>query len=144
MIEIREPKTKEEFDSYYNLRWEILRKPWKQPKGSEKDELEDRSFHIIVLDNKKVVGVGRLHKNSDTECQIRYMAVDENYQGKGIGKAILIKLHEKAKESGLKKIVLNARKKAIGFYEKFGYKNLGKSHTLFGEIEHFKMQCILN
>ena len=144
MIEIREPKTKEEFDSYYNLRWEILRKPWKQPRGSEKDELEDKSFHIIALDNKKVVGVGRLHKNNNEEGQIRYMAVDENHQCKGIGKSILHELHEKAKELKFKTIILNARENAVGFYERLGYKIIGKAHTLFGEIEHFKMQCILN
>ena len=47
MIEIREPK-KEEFDSYYIFRWELLRKPWAQSKGSEKDDFEDIAYHIIA------------------------------------------------------------------------------------------------
>ncbi len=139
MIIVREPKTKEEFDSYHTLRWKLLRKPWNQPKGSEKDDLEDESFHFIAICKNKIVGVGRLHKNNPEEGQIRFMAVDTTYQNKGIGKAILLKIHEKAKELKLKKIILNARKNSVGFYEKAGYRKIAKTHTLFGKIEHFKM-----
>lgn len=139
MIEIREPK-KEEFDSYYIFRWELLRKPWAQSKGSEKDDFEDIAYHIIAKDKNKIMGIGRLHKLSDEEGQIRYMAVDETFRKKGTGKAILDKLHEKAKELNLKKIILNARKDAVKFYEKQGYKKIAQAHTLFGEIEHFKME----
>jgi hypothetical protein len=44
-MEIRSPETVEEFMQYYELRWRLLRKPWNQPKGSEKDEKEDEAFH---------------------------------------------------------------------------------------------------
>ena len=139
MIEIRPPKTKEELDSYYNLRYELLRKPWNQPKGSEKDELEDKSFHMAAFDQDKIVGVGRLHKNTDEEGQIRLVAVHEDYRNNGIGKAIMNKLHQKAKELKLKKIMLNARKNAIGFYKKLEYKIICKAPTIFGGIEQSKM-----
>ncbi len=143
MIGIREPK-KEELDSYYQLRWELLRKPWNQPKGSEKDELEEEAYHIAAFDNDKLVGVGRLHKNSDEEGQIRFMAVSQDYRKQGIGKTILSKIHEKARELKLNKIVLNARKEAVPFYKKLGYKKTAKSHTLFGKIEHFRMEYPFN
>ena len=143
MIEIREPK-KEEFDSYYNFRWELLRKPWSQPKGSEKDDFEDTAYHLVAIDKNKIIGIGRLHKNSDEEGQIRFMVVDENFRNEGIGKAILDKLHEKAKKLNLKKIILNARKDAVKFYERQGYKKIAQAHTLFGEIEHFKMEYNFN
>ena len=81
-MEIREPKTKNEFEQYYDLRWKILRQPWNQPKGSEKDNKEKDSVHIIVSDEDKVIGVGRGHLYTKTEAQIRYMAVEEGYQGK--------------------------------------------------------------
>ncbi len=74
-IEIRAPKTKKEQEEYYNLRWEILRKPWNQPKGSEKDEYENDAIHIAAFVNGKIIGVGRIHFNSKEEAQIRYMAV---------------------------------------------------------------------
>ena len=39
-ITIIEPQTPKEFEAYYLLRYEVLRKPWKQPFGSEKDDME--------------------------------------------------------------------------------------------------------
>ncbi|MBS3097259.1 GNAT family N-acetyltransferase [Candidatus Woesearchaeota archaeon] len=136
MICIREPKTKEEFNSYYKLRWELLRKPWNQPRGSEiDDDLEDKSFHIAAFDKNKIIGVGRLHKNNEEEGQIRLLAVNEDYRKKGVGREIMNKLHQKAKELKLKRIILNARKNSIGFYKKLGYKIIGKAQTIFRKIE---------
>ena len=60
-INIREPVTKEEFEQYYILRWRILRKPWNQPFGSEKDDKENQSIHIIACIDEKIFGVGRGH-----------------------------------------------------------------------------------
>ena len=70
------PETKEQFEIYYQLRWEVLRKPWNKPKGSEKDELEEESFHALAIsDNGKALGVIRLQLNSPEEGQFRYMGV---------------------------------------------------------------------
>ncbi len=37
MYHLRVPQTEEELDAYYHFRWEMLRKPLHQPKGSERD-----------------------------------------------------------------------------------------------------------
>ena len=135
-IIIKQPETEKEFKTYYDLRWRILRQPWQQPKGSEKDDLENESFHVIACDeDNKVIGVGRLHFNNETEAQIRYMAVDPEYTNKGIGKLILETLERKAKQERRQTIVLDARKNAISFYEKNNYKLLKKSHLLFNSIQ---------
>ena len=118
-----------------------MRKPWNQPEGSEKDELEDGAFHIMVCENDgTVVGVGRLHFNSEDEWQIRYMAVEDSYRGRGIGKIVLSKLEEAAKSEGAGQIELNARETAVQFYEKAGYQVIEPAHTLFDAIKHFKMR----
>ena len=44
------PQTSEEFEQYYQLRWEILRQPWHKALGSEQDELEQQSIHRMILD----------------------------------------------------------------------------------------------
>jgi N-acetylglutamate synthase-like GNAT family acetyltransferase len=139
-MQVREPKTKKEFQKYYDLRWRILRKPWNQPKGSEKDELEKESIHIMLCEKGKPLGVGRVHFNSPKEAQIRYMAVEEGLHGKGIGTTILKELEKRAREKGANHIVLNARDSATGFYKKHGYHITGKAHTLFGVIPHYKMR----
>ena len=37
MYHLRVPQTAEELEQYYQFRWEMLRKPLHQPKGSERD-----------------------------------------------------------------------------------------------------------
>ena len=139
-ITIKEPKTEKEFDAYYNLRWRVLREPWNQPKGSEKDELEGNSFNVMACDeNDKVIGVGRLHFNNDNEAQIRYMAVALEYEKQGVGSSILEALEKHAIEKNCKTIILHARENAVGFYQKKGYELLGKSYLLFGSIQHYRM-----
>ena len=139
-MKITEPKTKEDFDKYYDLRWRILRKPWDQPKGSEKDDLEDESIHLMACSGGGVCGVARAHFNSPGEAQIRYMAVDEPYRGKGIGSKLLDELEKSIKQKGGRQVTLNAREIAVGFYEDHGYEIVAKAHTLYGCIEHFKMR----
>ena len=90
-MEIIEPNTSTEFKIYYNLRYEVLRKPWFQPKGSERDDGDETSLHRMIIDesNGKAGAVGRLHFNSIEEAQIRYMAVSDDYQGMGFGSEIV-------------------------------------------------------
>jgi len=138
---VAEPSSEKDFELYYDLRWQILRKPWGQPRGSEKDELEDKSIHAMVCNENGIpIGVGRAHFNSKDEGQIRFMAVDEKWQGKGIGGMILTYLEEKIKAKDAKFIVLNARDLAIKFYEKHGYEIVKEAHTLFDVIPHYKMK----
>ncbi|HKI77254.1 MAG TPA: GNAT family N-acetyltransferase [Ignavibacteriaceae bacterium] len=138
---ITQPQTPEEFEKYYDLRWRILRAPWDQPKGSEKDEKENDAIHVMVCESDRIpVGIGRAHFNNNNEAQIRYMAVEENQQGKGIGAAVLNELEMRSKKKGAKFIILNARENAVKFYEKHGYKIIKRSHTLFGSIPHFEMK----
>ena len=141
-MEIIEPTTSEEFKKYYNLRYEVLRKPWLQPKGSERDEEEETSLHRMIIDepNGKAVAVGRLQFNSIEEAQIRYMAVSDDYQGMGYGSEIVKVLGNIAREKGIRKIILQSRGNAVKFYEKNGYKIIEKSYLLFDEIQHWLME----
>jgi len=138
---ITQPKTPEEYEKYYDLRWRILRAPWNQPKGSEKDDKEETAIHVMICEMNRIpVGIGRAHFNNNDEAQIRYMAVEENQRGKGIGALVLAELEKRSKEKGAIFIILNARDSAVKFYEKYGYKIIKQSHTLFGAIPHFEMR----
>ena len=59
-ITVIEPQTPEEFKQYYNLRFEILRKPWGQPKSSERDNDDEITGDTIAL--------GRLQFNTKEEA----------------------------------------------------------------------------
>jgi len=141
MFECRAPISQQEFDQYYHLRWEILRKPLQQEQGSEKDELETQSIHRAIFDSKgNVVAVARLHFSGMLQGQIRYMAVAEHVQNEGLGQQLVIALEQLALSLGIKEISLKAREKAVSFYQKLSYKNIGFSHLLFNQIKHFDME----
>jgi GNAT superfamily N-acetyltransferase len=138
---IRSPATESEFEAYYALRWKILREPWNQPPGSEKDEFEGEAIHLAAWDDQgTIIGVGRLHRVVHNYGQIRYMAVDPVQRGQGVGRAILQELEVKAIELGILEITLYAREDAVRFYRENGYQVLRASHTLFGVIPHFEMR----
>ena len=139
-IKIHEPQTKQKFEAYYLLRYEVLRKPWNQPIGSEKDDLEAVSIHAFAEDNDdRILGVCRMHLNSSTEAQIRFMGVASHAQGLGVGKKLVQYLENKAKEKGIQKIILQSRENAVGFYLKCGYTKMEKTYLMWGEIQHYLM-----
>ena len=139
-MEIREPRTKEEWDEYYHLRWKVLRQPWNQPLGTERDTLEDQAKHFAAFEEANIIGVGRLDHVDFGVCQIRFMAVQPTYQSNGIGANLMNTMETKAWNSGATEIILHARAQALGFYEKLGYVCIEPSHLLFGEIQHFLMK----
>lgn len=141
MYYIKEPRTPQEFGAYFLLRWQILRKPWNQPKGSEIEVDEDSCIHAMAMNEKdEVVGVCRLQFNTTKEAQIRFMAAREDYQGKGVGSALISYLEDKARVGGANLLILQARENALNFYLKHGYVNKGKTKLLFGVIQHYLME----
>lgn len=140
---IRQPRTPEELKEYYQLRWKILRKPWNQPKGSEKDEKEHEAIHLAAFSDGSLVGCARGHFNSPKQAQIRYMAVAKDHRNLGIATKFLQKMEKSLHSKGAREIILKARSNAISFYEKNGYEIFKKGDILFREIEHYWMKKIL-
>tara|TARA_B100000941_G_scaffold50045_1_gene31772 strand:- start:2648 stop:3085 length:438 start_codon:yes stop_codon:yes gene_type:complete len=138
-IEFRTPLNSDEFEKYDLFRWQILREPIGKSIGSLKDEYENSSYHLICVSDNEVIACGRLHFNTDFEAQIRYMAVNNNLQGMGIGRKIIEHLEKYALEQGAKKIVLNARDNVIKFYEKSGYQVVRKFYGSDTNIPHTTM-----
>lgn len=139
-LRLIEPASPEQFEQYYDLRWRILRAPWKQPRDSEKDIMEEDSYHLMIVDSaNQVIGVGRLHLNTPQQAQIRFMAVETRQQRLGIGKMLLLALEEKAAQWGAEEIVFDARANIAGFYTRYGYVTLAPGHTLFDSVHHYKM-----
>ena len=138
-IEYRTPLNSDEFEKYDLFRWRILRKPIGKSIDSFKDEYENSSYHLIGVSDNEVIACGRLHFNTDSEAQIRYMAVNNNLQGMGIGKEIIEHLEKYAFEQNAKKIILNARDHVIKFYEKSGYQVVRKFYGSDTNIPHTTM-----
>ncbi|UAJ13352.1 GNAT family N-acetyltransferase [Aquirufa lenticrescens] len=140
MLEIKSPQTDSDWKAYYALRFSVLREPWNQPLGSEVLADEDKAIHAIAVENEEVLGVARMHESAEKQGQVRCVATATEAQGKGIGKAIMAYLEEKAKQKGWTEIVLEARENAVAFYQAIGYSIVAESYLLFGEIQHYRMQ----
>lgn len=143
-IAVREPRSEAEWQALFDLRWRVLRAPWNQPRGSERDELEAVATHRVAIDDRgRLIGVGRLHPVDPGTGQIRYMAVEPGHERRGVGTGILTALEAAARAENLQTIRLHARESAVVFYLQHGYRSLGPSHVLFGAIHHQLMEKCL-
>jgi predicted GNAT family N-acyltransferase len=128
-----------EYDQMLKLRYEILRKPLKLTFRHEDLEKEKNDILIGAFEEDKMLGCCLLTK-VDKDCvRLRQMAVQNNLQGKGIGASIMNFAENVAHDAGYKKMIMHARKTAIGFYEKLGYTVIGKEFTEVS-IPHFVME----
>jgi len=141
-VALREPQANE-MERYYDLRWRVLREPWSQQRGQERDQHETNAIHLGAWVDDRLVGVGRLHFIDSQTAQIRYMAVEPELQGQGIGGRVLRELEERARERGAQRIVLNARDHAVSFYRQHGYSVTHSSEVLFNSIPHWEMEKLL-
>ena len=144
MLEIKSPQADADWKAYYALRFNVLREPWNQPLGSEVLADEDQAIHAIAVAGEQVLGVARMHESAAKQGQVRCVAIATAAQGKGIGKAIMAYLEEKAVQKGWTEIVLEARENAVPFYHAIGYSIVEESYLLFGEIQHYRMKKALN
>jgi N-acetylglutamate synthase-like GNAT family acetyltransferase len=139
-MNVKRASNKKEIEAIIDLRDKVLRKPWNQPRETATDTLEEQSINAFIEDEiGNVVACGRLQENENKIGQIRFMAVDNSQQGKGLGKKIVEFLEEKGKELNLKTIELQARENALEFYKSNGYTIKEKSFLLWGLIQHYLM-----
>lgn len=137
---IRLPYNQKEWDNYYDLRYRILREPLGQPRGSERNDGDTTGEHFSYWENDVLLAIARLDQDSkEGVYQIRFVAVEFNQQGKGIGKKLMVGVENHVKAKDGSKIILQARENAVDFYKSLGYSLVEKTHLLFGQIQHYLM-----
>jgi predicted GNAT family N-acyltransferase len=104
------------------LRYHVLRKPLGLSFTKEDLEAEANFIHIGCFDEDKIEGCCMLVPEGEKTVRLRQMAVTDGLQGKGIGRVLMNFAENVAKDMGNKKLNMHARKTALGFYEKLGYK----------------------
>ncbi len=140
-MHIIEPATPEEFAQYYKLRYQTLRQPWNQPEGSERADDDDSAIHaMLVNEQNEAVGVCRLHMQTPTQGQLRFMGLHQGYRNKGLGNLLINYLEQRAKDLGATHMLLQAREPALPFYQRCGYTITAKTYLLFNEIQHYQME----
>lgn len=130
-LQVITPTTAAHWDQYYALRYQVLRKPFRRPLGSEKDEYDQVAEHRMLVDeHDNLIGIGRLHFNSSEEAQIRFMVVAPKYQGEGHGVTVVQALELLARKQGASRIIIRSRDTTVGFYLKCGYEIKEEANTV--------------
>ena len=89
-----------------------------------KENFKNRTKTYVALKNNNVVGTAGLDKswyNDDGEYWILSVFVKPENHSEGIGKSLINKVEEYAKEINAKKLVIPASITACEFYHKLGY-----------------------
>lgn len=136
MKHLREPKEKDEWAAYYDLRYRILRQPWNQPRSSAFTPEDDTAKHFALYENTMLVAIARLDELDKTSAQVRFFAVDETYQGKGYGKTLIQGIEDYCSQNQITRLILEARENAIPFYASQGYTITKEGKLLFDKIRH--------
>ena len=129
----------EEYRQMLALRDAILRKPLGLHFDSDELENEKKNLHIAAFEDDQMLGCCMLVQENDETVRLRQMAVMNDLQGKGIGRALMQFAENLAPDRGYKKISMHARKNPAGFYEKMGYKKVGEEFTEI-TIPHYVME----
>lgn len=141
MYQVITPQTDEQLQRYYHLRWQVLRKPFQRPLGSEQDAYDQVGHHRMVIDKDgEPIAVGRLHFNSPEEAQIRFMAVAAERRGQGHGVAIVYALEMAARSEGAQHVVINSRENTLGFYKKCGYQVAEEGDTVKNSMAEHQLR----
>jgi ribosomal protein S18 acetylase RimI-like enzyme len=128
-----------EYQQMVQLRNDILRRPLGLQFTPDELEKEKEEILIGAFEEEKMLGCCMLIKEEPSSVRLRQMAVLNNLQGKGIGRALMQFAENIARDRGFQKITMHARKTAVGFYEKLGYNVCGQE---FEEvtIPHYVME----
>lgn len=91
-----------------------------------KKNVEERNAEYIVADNGEFIG-GMAFIKAPSEDGIAYISqlyVLPDQQGQGVGRDLLAEMEMNFPEAKLMRLGVDARNvKAVGFYERFGYRN---------------------
>ncbi|WP_270998031.1 GNAT family N-acetyltransferase [Listeria seeligeri] len=140
-MEIKQIKAKDTQD----IRHRVLRP--EQPESNAiypNDDLEG-TFHLGAFENDVLIGVASFYPEKSAiimapaQYRIRGVAAERGMRLKGVGSALLATGETEIWKRGAEIIWCNARIVAVGFYEKHGYRRVGKSFVIPGIGEHYLM-----
>ena len=129
----------EEYRQMVKLRDDILRKPLGLGFTQQELEQEKENMLIAAFEDEDMLGCCMLVEENPETVRLRQMAVLNDLQGKGIGRALMNFAENLARDRGYKILSMHARKNAVGFYEKMGY-NVASDEFIEVTIPHFVME----
>ena len=107
------------------------------------DAADDTAVHVVAHNHFGVpVATGRLLQASRGLAQVGRLATLPSLRGAQLGKAVLLRLMQLARERGDLGVMVQAQAGATGFYERFGFVNEGPVFEAAG-LPHQTMRRVL-
>ncbi len=120
------------------LRWQVLRPGRPESAARFAEDTAPGSAHFAALAAEgTVIGCATVIEK-DGSLQLRGMATAPEWQGRGVGRAVLDAVQAHAKQRNLP-LWCNARVSAVGFYEKSGWHTEGAVFDVTDVGPHYVM-----
>ena len=136
-IHVRTVSSKKALAAAFAIRLRVFVKEQGVPQDIELDRDDERATHFLAVRSGKAVGTARVVIRRGS-AKIGRMAVLKSYRRKGVGRRLLKRAVQMARQSGAKKIYLHAQVAVIGFYENLNFRSVGPVFDEAG-IPHRKM-----
>jgi len=128
-----------EYQQMIKMREDILRKPLGLTFSHDEIEKEKDNLLIGAFEEEEMLGCCMIVEMDPRKARLRQMAVMNNLQGKGIGRALIQFAENLARDHGYRVMSMHARKPTIPFFEKMGYK-ITSPEFIEITIPHFEME----
>lgn len=145
MIEIRKAENQEDRDRCLSIRRRTFISEMNIPESieiDEYDEPESSADHFLILENDEPVSTFRSKLFDAESRKLQRICTYKEYRGMGYGRASMEYAISYYRESGYKRLVLDAQEKAVGFYLKCGFKVISEMFYE-ADIPHYRMEYIL-
>ncbi len=120
------------------LRNRILIEPFDRPENCRDFDFPEKDIYISAFIDSKLIGTAIMTPLDDKSVKMRQMAVDNAWQGQGVGRAIVKEFERLVMQKGYSEVILHAREVAVPFYKALGYKLRGDKFYEI-EIAHYEM-----
>ncbi len=129
----------EDYQRTLDMRFDILREPLGLDWSEEDLAAESEQWHFGLFDdNDALVACVVIKPLGHGLVKLRQMAVAEEYRGQGRGRELVEGVEEALRGKGVRRVQMDARNIARGFYEKLGYEVEGDEFIQV-TIPHFRM-----
>jgi ribosomal protein S18 acetylase RimI-like enzyme len=104
-----------------DLCYATLHRPFGVTRNDAWNEADPASTHIVALDGDRLAGYVRLIVEGGAG-HVRQVSVVPEYRSRGVASDLVVCAVARARELGLPLAFLNARQRAVGLYERVGFR----------------------
>jgi len=121
------------------IRHDIFIEEQAYPPGSDIDDLEEHTEHLVLYEGKRALATVRIYNTENHTYRIERVAVRSEARERGLGTKLMELAEAKIIELGGTRITLKSEDTAIEFYEKFDYEVVGDEIMEYG-LPHQQME----